>query len=124
MNIRILLVTASLATFVALSGCTDGKSGNTVSATDNQFTPNTMTVKEDTAVSFKNDGNVLHSVTVHKVGDPATQTKKDTDIAKDASTTYEFPDAGTYHVYCKYHSGGAAGNFGTGMVMTVTVNEG
>lgn len=105
---------------IATSGCT-GAAGTTISAGDNMFTPNSANAKQNDEFSWKNDGNNLHSVTIHKVGDPLTTTKKDTDIAKATSTSYKFEETGTYHVYCKYHSGGATGQFGSGMVMTVTV---
>jgi len=121
-NLLIAIVVA-----LTLSGCTmndKGQATTAVAAKDNQFEPNTLSLKENAKITVKNEGDNLHSVTVHKAGDPATQTKKDTDIAKGTSTEYTFDESGTFHVYCKYHSGGAAGSFGSGMVLTVTVTEG
>jgi plastocyanin len=118
-SLRALVLLSSLVLAIAASGCMGG--ATKVSATDNAFTPNSANAKQNEEFSWKNDGENLHSVTIHKVGDPVTTTKKDTDIAKGTSTAYKFEETGTYHVYCKYHSGGAAGQFGSGMVMTVTV---
>jgi plastocyanin len=123
----------ALVAFVGLSGCTTKMGGGSdnedglmsdVSATDNQFTPNSLNLKENQGITVKNDGNSLHSVTVHKAGDAATSTKKDADIAKGTSTDYTFDESGTFHVFCKYHSGGLTGDYSTGMVLTVTVKEG
>lgn len=107
-----------LATVV--SGCMGGDA-TSVSAKDDKFEPNSLSITENDKVKWTNDGARLHSVTIHKVGDPATQTKKDTDIAKGTSTEFSFTEDGTFHVYCKYHSAGATGTFDNGMVMTVTV---
>jgi len=95
--------------------------GKTVSATDSQFTPNSLSVKQNDKVTWTNDGSAMHSVTIHKAGDAVTVTKKDSDIAKGTSTDFTFQETGTFHVYCKYHSGGATGSFSNGMVMTITV---
>lgn len=116
-----LLLTLALA--ISLSGCTGMGSSAAVkvSATDNQFNPNSKSIKQNTEMTWTNDGNNRHSITIHKVGDAVTTTKIDRDIEKGTSTTYKFEETGTYHVYCKYHSGGTAGSFGDGMVMTVTV---
>jgi len=108
---------------VVLSGCsTQTVTGSEkVKAQDNQFSPNSLSIVENDKVEWTNDGQNLHSITIHKVGDPVTTTKKDTDIAKGTSTDFAFTEDGTFHVYCKYHSGGSAGNFDNGMVMTITV---
>jgi plastocyanin len=117
----VLLITLVLGTF--MSGCTMmGGGSKTVSATDNQFSPNTLSIKQNTQVTWKNDGSNTHSVTIHKVGDGSATTKKDTDIQKGTSTNFKFEETGTFHVFCKYHSAGSAGQYGTGMVMTVTVS--
>lgn len=105
----------------AFSGCMGLGASEKVSATDNQFTPNSLTLKQNGVTEWKNDGSNRHSITIHKVGDPVTQTKKDTDITAGTNTDHKFQETGTYHVYCKYHSSGAAGQFSNGMVMTITV---
>lgn len=121
---NIIILAMALVVSVGFSGCTGNTGGATtkdVSATDNQFDPNTLELKEGSMIAVKNNGENLHSVTVHKVNDPATTTKKDTNIEKGASTDYKFEESGTYHVYCKYHT--PPGQFQTGMVLTVTVTE-
>ena len=106
---------------VAISGCMGGTKGSTsVSAKDNQFDPNSLSLKQNDMINVKNTGANLHSVTVHKVGDTVTTTKRDTDIQPNASTEYKFEETGTFHVYCKYHT--PPGQFSTGMVLTVTVS--
>lgn len=105
-----------------LSGCASGEAAaKDVRAKDDKFEPNSVNLNENERIKWTNDGQNLHSVTIHKVGDAATQTKKDTDIAAGTSTEFTFSEDGTFHVYCKYHSGGTAGQFSNGMVMTVTV---
>jgi plastocyanin len=120
---KTILIVLTLVLAVAVSGCAGlgGSKAEKISATDNQFTPNSKSVKQNTEMTWTNNGDAAHTVTIHKVNDPVTTTKKDTEIAKGTSTTYKFEETGTYHVYCKYHSGGTAGSFGNGMVMTVTV---
>lgn len=107
---------------VLLAGCTSGgEAAKDVRAKDDKFEPNSVSLNENEKIKWTNDGANLHSVTIHKVGDAVTQTKKDTDIAAGTSTEFTFSEDGTFHVYCKYHSGGSAGTFNNGMVMTVTV---
>lgn len=115
-----LLVFAGLVLAFSFAGCM-GKT-KTVSATDSQFTPNSLSISQNDKVKWTNDGTMRHNVGIHKVGEPATTTKKDTDIEKGTSTDYKFEETGTFHVFCKYHSSGAAGTYNTGMVMTVTVD--
>lgn len=117
---RILALFLVCAMMTSFSGCTMG-GGETVSAKDNMYEPNTLSVKQNDEVTWKNDGNNRHTVTIHKVGDPVTTTKKDTEIPSGSSTSYKFEETGTFHVYCTLHSAGKTGQFGNGMVMTVTV---
>lgn len=118
MKALVLLTICALVT--SFSGCTMG-GGEKVSAKDNMFEPNTLSIKQNTEVTWTNDGNNAHAVAIHKVPDPVTTTKKNDELPKGTSTSYKFEETGTFHVYCKYHSGGAAGSFSNGMVMTVTV---
>lgn len=123
---RILMIAiAALLLPLWLSGCSTQRvtGPEEVHANDNQFDPVSLKVKENDKVKWTNHGQNTHSVVIHKAGDSITTLKKDTDLAVGTSTEYTFAEEGTYHVYCKYHSGGTTGNFGTGMVMTVTVEE-
>lgn len=119
---RTFVILCGLLFLVATSGCMIGdQRKEQVSATENQFTPNSLSIDQNVEVVWKNNGQQVHSVTIHKAGDPPTTTKLDRDITSGTETSYKFEETGTFHVYCKYHSGGATGQFTTGMVMTVTV---
>ena len=120
---RTLVILCRLLFLVASSGCTmiGDQRKEQVSATENQFTPNSLSIDQNVEVNWKNDGQQVHSVTIHKAGDPLTSTKKNTDITSGTETSYKFEETGTFHVYCKYHSGGSTGQFTSGMVMTITV---
>lgn len=121
MGSRVFLIGVVLMTFL-LAGCTsDSGVAKDVRAKDNKFEPNSVSLNENEKIKWTNDGQNTHSVTIHKVGDAVTQTKKDTDITKGTSTEFTFSEDGEFHVYCKYHSGGSAGTFDNGMVMKVTV---
>lgn len=123
---RILMIAiAAMLLPLWLSGCSTQRvtGPEEVHANDNQFDPVSLKVKENDKVKWTNHGQNTHTVTIHKVGDPITTLKKDTTLDVGASTEYTFPEEGTYHVYCKYHSQGSTGMFSSGMVMTVTVEE-
>lgn len=92
-----------------------------VIVSDNLFTPTTLASAHPANVAWKNDGGARHSITIHQAGRAVTDHAKDTDLLAGASTDFTFAEAGTFHVYCKYHSSGSSGNFGSGMVMTITV---
>jgi plastocyanin len=107
-----------------LAGCSHGgqpAAGPDVEARDNRYEPNSLTVSQNDRVTCENVGQNEHTVTIHKAGEPLTQTRKDTEISPGASTDYRFEETGTYHVYCRYHSAGTAGDFEDGMVLTITV---
>ena len=119
---KVLALFAICAMMTSFSGCTMlGGGGQTVAAKDNMFEPNTLSIKQNDEVTWNNEGSNRHTVTIHKVGDPVTTTKKDTEIAAGSGTSYKFEETGTFHVYCTLHSAGKTGSFSSGMVMTVTV---
>lgn len=63
-----------------------------------------------------------HTVTIHRAEDPTGQFVFDQNLANGGTLTYDFPTAGTYHVFCRPHSDGENGNYGSGMVSTVSAS--
>lgn len=122
---KAIVAVAALWLALVLSGCSTQRvtGPEDVHALDNRYDPVSFTIKENDKVKWTNHGQNPHTVTIHKAGDSFTTTKKDTPIAVGTSTEFTFTEEGTYHVYCKNHSAGAAGSFNDGMVMTVTVEE-
>lgn len=117
---------SAMLAVTAVAGCTDqelGKEATEVEVDDNSFEvegePETKngeaTARAGDTFEFKNEGNVRHSVTVHRPPDPATTTIKDVDLEAGRETTLTFDKAGTYHIWCKYH-----GELGQRMHLNVT----
>ncbi len=61
-----------------------------------------------------------HTVTIHRAGDAAGSYLHDDELGGGA-TQFTFSAAGTYHVFCRFHSNGAGGDYVTGMASNVTV---
>lgn len=108
-----------------VSGCaapeTSRGSDGTVQARDDVFVPAALSGAAATPVEWENVGRNFHTVTVQKPGAPPRTYLFDQEIQPRQTATFSFPEAGTYDVFCRYHSQGAAGDFASGMVMKVTV---
>ncbi len=116
----------ALFLFFALAGCAgDDGEGKEVEVDDDYFevdgNPNSKNgdaaAKVGDTFTFENEGQRVHSVTVHRPPDAATTTIKDTDVQPGQDTSLSFDKAGVYHVWCKYH-----GSMGAGMHLNVTVS--
>ena len=83
---------------------------------DNRYDPTTLAVPNYQKVVFTNLGALTHTVTIVKQGDPAGTTYRDQPVQNGATVDFNFPNDGTYTVYCRYH-----GTETSGMHMTVTV---
>jgi len=73
------------------------------------FTPNTLTVKTGTKITWTNNDSVSHTVTVDSGTGPDSATLKHGD-----TYTYTFKEIGTFNYHCKIH---------TSMKGSVTVTE-
>ena len=109
------LLAATLATLL-IAGCSGSPPAGTdhqdVDVRDNNFNPSTVNVVPGQAVEFHSSGNSKHTVTIH---DGAGKTVLDKELSKGQSASYTFATAGSYHVFCKFHSTVD----GVGMSMTV-----
>lgn len=125
---------------VALAGCTapGGKGGGAgppaattstdpgdfhVAARDNAFEPPNSSAVVGVPVLWKNVGLAHHTVTVQRPGGAAGDWLADSnDLEPGARFSYTFAGAGTYDVFCRYHSQGDKGVFdASAMTMKVTV---
>lgn len=109
----------ALPLFVLLAGCTGTTtttsttaatgSGRSVEVEDNVFHDGNLTLSKGSAVAYKNEGERAHTVTVHWVGEPATTLRLDRTLQPGESVSFTFMDAGTYHVWCRFHGSMTAG---------------
>ncbi|HMD13943.1 MAG TPA: plastocyanin/azurin family copper-binding protein [Bacteroidota bacterium] len=81
---------------------------NTLVMANLAFSPNTMTIKRGTTITWKNNDSYVHTSTSN------TMVWDSGDIAPGTSKTTTFNTAGTFPFYCKYHQG-------MGMTGTITV---
>jgi plastocyanin len=84
-----------------------------VSAIDNTFRPEALTVQAGTEVVFTNDGRTEHNVLPVEGTEWGVQTE---DFAPDAEYRHRFTEPGTYAYYCSLH-----GTKTNGMVGTIEV---
>lgn len=91
----------------------------TVQVKCNAFDPNSKSVAKGTTVTWQHQCGG-HTVTIHKSGDPTGQYLHDASLSS-GTTSFQFTQAGTHHVFCRPHSDGENGNYADGMVSTVTV---
>jgi plastocyanin len=83
---------------------------------DNSYDPATLAVPNFQKVTFTNKGTLSHTVTIVKQGDPPGSYLRDVPIQPNTAVDYNFPNDGTYNVFCRYH-----GTETSGMRMTITV---
>lgn len=98
-----------------------------VSVKDNSFDTGGKLPETCSPLHFKNLGTARHTVTFHVSGAPTGQYLADHEMAPGADTTVAYPGKGTYHIFCRYHSDGASGNYESGqrkMVMTLFLEGG
>ncbi|HEX5457059.1 MAG TPA: SIMPL domain-containing protein [Candidatus Nitrosotalea sp.] len=73
-------------------------------STNDCFTPNPISVKPGTQVTWKNDDKVAHTVTSGKPSDSNTGTAFDSGLIKPGQTSqFTFQNAGTYDYFCAVH---------------------
>jgi plastocyanin len=93
-----------------------------VALKDNTFEDGDLMLDVGRMVSYVNEGQHGHTVTIHYAGDathngdPGTTLKLDQVLAPGEAANYKFEAPGTYHVWCKYH-----GTMTSGMSSVVTV---
>lgn len=92
-----------------------GPGPDTVTLADDAF-PGDRTVDVATELTFVNDGQHAHTVTIQRHGDLPGTLKSDRELAPTESTQFRFTQRGTYDVWCSIH-----GASGSGMHMTVMV---
>jgi plastocyanin len=112
-----LLVALSIV--VLLAGCTGSTYGSsstptaggakTVGLYDNYFEDGNATVAKGASILYKNEGKNPHTVTVHWVGEPLTTFRLDKTLQPGESVSFTFVDAGTYHVWCRFHGAMTSG---------------
>lgn len=81
-----------------------------VSAIDNTFRPETLTVEAGTTVVFTNDGRTDHNV-LPAEGD--AWGVQEAGFAPDDVYSHRFTEPGTYDYYCSLHGTSTAGMIGT-----------
>lgn len=102
---------------VALSGCAGGDEATEIEMDDNYFKPDEATAKAGDQFQFENKGARDHTITIHRPPAAATQYYSDQIVKPGEKAVVTFDQAGTYHVFCKYH-----GAIGSGMHLNVTVS--
>ena len=83
---------------------------------DSRYDPTTLAVPNYQKVIFENKGALTHTVTIVRQGDAVGTTYRDQPVQTGATVDFNFPNDGTYVVYCRYH-----GSETSGMHMTITV---
>lgn len=83
---------------------------------DSRYDPTTLAVPNFQKVVFENKGALTHTVTIVRQGDAVGTTYRDEPIQTGRTVDFNFPNDGTYVVYCRYH-----GSETSGMHMTITV---
>lgn len=61
------------------------------------FSPDNITIKPGTSVTWINNDDATHNIVVDKVTSP--------DLSKDAKWSYTFTKTGKFPYYCAFHSG-------------------
>ena len=119
-------VAATLALGLALAACgsSNGSGGGatattlapvksgavTITAEDNNFVPQTVTVVEGTEVTFTNDGRNQHNVIAVEGASFGAKTGS---FESGQSFTWKATGPGTYTYYCSIHGTATAGMTGT-----------
>ena len=70
------------------------------------FTPSTLTVKMgvNNTVTWTNNGGQAHTVNSNQTANGSLPSFSSNGINANAQYTFTFPQAGTYHYYCAYHT--------------------
>jgi plastocyanin len=101
----LLVCVAALAIVAAACGGSDGgasaaEDGSTtaVTATDNEFSPTSISAPAGATIELTNDGEAAHNFSIK--GESV-----DVDVEPGASADVELSglDAGSYEVFCKFH---------------------
>lgn len=116
---------ALAAVLLVMAGCTGPTStpANEVRAEAASFAPRELSIPAGEAVTWRVTSDNHHTVTIaHPNGTAGAALADSEDLAPGATFSFEFEGAGTYHIYCRYHSQGAQGVYDPAeMTMTVTV---
>ena len=122
--------TLALVSLVFLAGCSgkpsvgstapddeaDSQGMKMMSMLDNSFKDGNMNIAPGVSAMYMNQGERVHTVTIHAVGDPATTFKLDKTLQPGQTVTHVFSAPGTYHVFCTMY-----GTMTSGMTSTVNV---
>ncbi|HEX2066215.1 MAG TPA: cupredoxin domain-containing protein [Candidatus Thermoplasmatota archaeon] len=113
---RIAIAMTALFLLAGCTGPTSNGAGKRIDLHDNHFEDGNFTVAAGASVTYRNEGQRAHTVTIHWVGDPLTTYRLDETLPPGEEVSYTFPAAGTYHVFCRLH-----GTMTTGMASVVQV---
>jgi plastocyanin len=80
-----------------------GTTPRKVDLEDNHFEDGNLTLTKGATISYVNAGMHDHTVTVHWVGEPVTTLRLDRTLRPGEAVSFTFADAGTYHVWCRFH---------------------
>lgn len=113
-----LALAAALVSTALLAGCSSGSGAQKleIEIFDNEFDGGNRNFTVGTQVEFDNEGSAVHTVTIHKVGEPATELRLDQELSSGQKADFTFAEAGTYHVWCKKHGG-----MTSGMAIVITI---
>ncbi len=122
-SILAISFSAILAVFIAACGDDDPATppddtpfNGTIHIVDNRFSPSAVTIDVGDSVTWKWEGNNLHSVThgTSPTVPPDAQKLFDAPIQSSGTFGYRFNNAGTFAYFCRPH-------FAVGMKGTITV---
>lgn len=116
---RFAVLACGLLSIVLLAGCSDSDSeggANYMDISNNLFEGGDHTIAAGTTFEWHNEDDHQHSITIQKEGAASGSMEIDQTLAAGEHFTHKFNEAGTYHVWCKFHGG-----MGTGMHFTMTV---
>ena len=118
MKTTAIATAAALLATALLSGCSSTDSGDEIEIEilDDEFEGGNRHLAAGTEVEFDNEGSHVHTVTIHKQGEPESTLRLDEELNHEEKAYYTFSEKGTYHVWCKIH-----GTMTQGMAIVITV---
>ena len=116
MKLPVLLVPALLVMVAGCAAKDKEATGSKIDLYDDYFGQTSKTIAKGTELEFENEGHKDHTVTIHLPPAAATEFVLDKTLKPGDEAEYTFSQAGTYHVFCKFH-----GSIGGGMHADITV---
>lgn len=78
--------------------------GNEISVQDSSFSPGTLTISVGTTVTWRHNGNTVHTVTSGDRGNPSGMFDSG-DMNNGNTFQFTFNNTGTFSYHCIYHIG-------------------